>query len=173
MRTKVTMRRPRNWKAVKGHGKMIRHAADVTIAGSRLSLKVLVFRSNPDLSRFWDRALGLGRLPRNTLGAVNKLSTTVYASPDYARPVRREVDGRYYAVMGLVAGKGTTHEVVVHESVHAAFAFAERLGARNPYINPDQDEEAVCYPAGKIACEVTRWLHEVGEFTWGRPAKAA
>lgn len=59
-----------------------------------------------------------------------------------------EVDARYYCVMGFTLAN-LTAEVIAHESVHAAYAYAKRR-ARTGWDEAilDMDEEAVAYPAG-------------------------
>lgn len=166
MRTRVTSHLPRDWKAIPKHGALIKHAADLRAPylGTRLRLKLLVFRDVADLRQFWKKAMGRGELGRRVIGCVNDLRATVYGKPDYTKPVRVEVDARYYAVLALVAGRGTNVEVVAHEAVHAAYAFDRRLGKRNRFIDPNQGEECIAYPAGHITAAVVKWLRDIGEF---------
>lgn len=134
---------------------------------SRLHLKVLVFRTQRDLRRFW--RIGLGKYLGPCLGAVNLLVEDRIDLKD-GRVVERIVDARYFAVMGLVL-RHCCQEVVTHESVHAAIGYAARstrawpsgmdrearkrgVGLRDP---GESANEAVCYAAGRIADRVD-WM---------------
>jgi hypothetical protein len=130
-----------------------------------LFLKLLVFKDPKSLRRFWKRAAPLaagGPLPKSTLGVVAKLSYTVcdYDKSQWPEPYM-ETDRRYFAAMCLVMGH-LGIGVITHESVHAAFNHAARLGTRRgPWAKEAEgdSEELVCYPAGQIARLVTDALY--------------
>lgn len=170
---KVTIRRgglPANWAGLPGAVRAL-GIWDVRVTPrSRLRLKVLVFRTQLDMRRFW--SMGLGRHRQRLgpcLGAVNLLVTD-RIDQETGRVVERMVDGRYFAVMGLVL-RHCCQEVVTHESVHAAIGYAARstrawpsgpdhetgkrgVGLRDP---GESANEAVCYAAGRIA-ERVAWI---------------
>jgi len=119
--------------------------------GSRLFMKMAMFRNNRDLRYFWRHALGSSDLCSRTRGCVRNLATEVtdYSKGPDAKPFM-EVDPRYFAVMGLIQGH-TNDEILCHEAVHAAFAYAKRVGHRNLWAGARTlDEEMICYPAGRI-----------------------
>jgi len=135
---------------------------EIRVSGySRLWIKVLLFRTNRDLCRFFNRNLYSG-LDRDTRGVVSYLGTEVISFKDGKESTWEEVDPRYFAVMGLL----TTHltpEILCHESVHAAFAYARRAGSRNRWPGATgQPDENVCYPAGRIMRFLTEQLKKDG-----------
>lgn len=139
-------------------------AADIFVTGrARLRLKVVVFESTKWLRHFWKEVLGrqddLGRTCR---GAVNGLAyEQISFKPGQPERSTMMVDPRYYAIMGLVKGH-LNMEIITHESVHAAFAYARRHH-RNMWAGQnDLEEENVCYPAGRIARQINIFLHEEG-----------
>ena len=79
-----------------------------------------------------------------------------------------EVDRRYFAAMGLARGH-LGMEIITHESVHAAFAYAKRTGTKNIWTRAVDglDEELVCYPAGNIARRVVTLLDDSGMYKKG------
>jgi hypothetical protein len=107
---------------------------------------------------FWKRQAG-HELGRSTLAAVNPLRIDhlrVRAQGD-PRPDQRwtEVDARYFCVMGFTLGS-LTAEVIAHECVHAAYAFAARRARTWWDERIDQnDEEAIAYPVGLLVTGVT------------------
>ena len=138
----------------------------------KLYMKLLVFRNRTELRRFWNKAeptaVG-GGLKRDVVGAVGALSCECqsFAEEDDEldpKPVM-EVDKRYFAVMGLVKDY-LGMEVVTHECVHAAFAYAKRLGPKTPWAKAVEglDEEAVCYPAGRLGRMVVWALLDAGMY---------
>ena len=135
---------------------------DLRFTRGGLALKLLVFRNRRDLYRFWSRAepTCLGGLTPDAAGACSSFSSIV--DPCNGKPVYSEVDGRYFAAMGLCAGH-LGMEIVTHESVHAGFAYARRKG-KKPWDTgfDDLDEENVCYPAGAVARMVVKTLDEAG-----------
>lgn len=144
--------------------------ADIRLSrGSRLAMKLLVFASKAELRRFW-RTLNGFDLGRHCVGAVNGLASEVI---DFRKgrqgKSRMEVDPRYFCLMGLVRGK-IDAEIITHEAIHAGFAYAKRVKHRNMWrAAHDFDEEHICYPAGRIALEVSRVLYRGGML--GRKAK--
>lgn len=133
---------------------------------SRLRLKVLVFRTLLDLYRFWDH--GVSPTRHNYQGIVAGLG--VYrinyqkGGPPAGTNHRFEADPRYFAVMGLCV-KHLGSEVTTHEIVHAAFAYAERVGKKHA-IAParSNDSEAICYPAGRLARRLNIALYDSGMY---------
>ena len=146
-------------------------AADIFVTGSaRLRLKAVVFERQADLRHFWRHVLGRkGDLGPKCLGAVNGLG---YERIDITGGRERSTlvcDHRYFAIMGLVLGH-LNMEIVTHESVHAAFAYARRH-RKDLWCSPGElEEESVCYPAGIIAKSINAWLHDEGLYERkGRP----
>lgn len=137
-------------------------AADIKVTGSgRLRLKVVVFENKKSLRHFWAEVLGSRNdLGRTCCGAVNGLAYEVITiRPGKPERTTMMVDPRYFAIMGLVKGH-LGMEIVTHESVHAAFAYARRH-ARNMWIDSDRlEEENVCYPAGRIARSINNFLRK-------------
>lgn len=152
-------------KSIRSHPKArgIVSAADIFVTGrARLRLKAVVFKRQADLVHFWKHVLGQPHLGPKCLGAVNGLGYEQITVRAGGRERSTLVcDPRYFAIMGLVLGH-LNMEIVTHESVHAAFAYARRQ-RKDLWVSPgDLEEEAVCYPAGIIAKRVNAWLHEEG-----------
>lgn len=172
MRKKVTTRLPRCWSA---HPKASGIVAEFDVCprkGSPLACKVLVFKDAKTMARNAKYMLGFASLtPKlvdgNTLGEcrgfVNPLSATCekWARDGSLEYAYVEVDKRYFAVMGLTADAVCT-EHVVHESVHAGFAYAKRVKCDWDARALSFDEEEVCYPAGVIAVAINNELHKRG-----------
>lgn len=149
---------PRTFCALPGAEKAVL-VGDVRVTRcSRLSMKLLVFERKRDLHRFWKDGLGSGGLSGDCIGAVFDPSIEVVrvAKDGTESDHRRLVDPTYFAIMGLIRTR-LELEVVVHESVHAAFAYMRRAGGRM-WPNSDNPEEWVAYPAGKIASGVMALL---------------
>jgi hypothetical protein len=126
---------------------------------SRLQAKVLVFKNRTHLKKFWDKNLRNG-LGSRVCAAVNALAC------ECCNPVtgetRMEVDPRFFCVMAFNL-KDLSMEIIAHESVHAGFAYARRIGKRTLFENAlEFDEEEVAYPAGEIAAELNRVFHDKG-----------
>ena len=98
-------------------------AADIFVTGgARLRLKAVVFERQSDLRHFWRTCSVASELRPKCLGAVNGLG---YERIDVAGGRERSTlvcDPRYFAIMGWCWA--TNMEIVTHESVHAAFAYA-------------------------------------------------
>lgn len=129
---------------------------------SRLRAKLLLFDDVPNLREFWKRKLHQ-EIP-DALAAVSRLSVSQYVfdgkgGERYAYEV---YDPRYYCVIGLSV-PNLTVEVLMHEAVHAGFAWAKRA-KRSPWdaCALELDEEAVCYPAGQVANDVLFALQKHG-----------
>jgi hypothetical protein len=142
-------------------GLLLEH--DIGVGHGRLRAKLLVFRNCTALRRFWRDALGRPDLGRCCRGAVNGMFIEVH---EYRKrqPVRTylECDPRYFCVIGLVRGY-LSMEIISHEAVHAGFNYAKRK-SRTPWDEQAQhmDEEAICYPSGRIAAEINRVIHMAG-----------
>lgn len=133
--------------------------------GSRLFAKLLIFDSRKSLRYFWAECLGCGELGRYCCGAVNSLIQEVEFVKKGCRPVGKrhlEADARYFCVIGLIEGH-LGAEVISHEAVHAGFSYAKRI-RRSPWDIEAKhfDEEAVCYPAGRVSAEIARFLWAKG-----------
>ena len=130
--------------------------SDIQINRGRLRLKLLVFYKPVQLRAFWKNVLGKDSLGKGCLGAVNSLQVMCENPATGAR--RKEVDGGYFAIMGLCA-EHLGMEILSHEAVHAGFAYAQRVGNHSPWHDAfDLDEEHLAYPTGRVACEVLRTL---------------
>lgn len=142
------------------------HEADLRITpGAKLCAKLLVFHDQRGLLRFWKFALDY-QLDEDCHGAVNSLCYQVIdIKPGQPERSRLVVDPRYFCVIGLVKRR-LSMEVICHEAVHAAYAFAKR-GARAPWDKhaKDFDEEGIAYPAGIIARRINAALWDAGLFT--------
>lgn len=136
--------------------------ADVTATPKgRLAAKVLVFASPSDLRRFWRDVLGKPDLGKACVGAVNALGREGYFVDDDGTVTNRRwiCDPRYFCIIALSA-RHLTMEVITHESVHAGFCYARRLG-RDPWNDERKlGEEDIAYPAGRIAAGINRWLYD-------------
>lgn len=133
---------------------------DLKIGFSKLRAKLLVFDKASNLRRFWSGPLGKGDLGRYCKGAVNGLSTEFTSfRKGKKEEAWIEADPRYYCVIGLVSGH-LYGEIICHESVHAAFNYAKRI-RKSPWdeCSRDFDEEEICYPAGRIAAEISNLIH--------------
>lgn len=131
------------------------HEADIGI-GSRLKLKLLVFKTPLMLRSFWKSGLGKSELGKGCLGAVNSLG---YELRKGGRTVH-VYDPRYFAIMGLCVDH-LGMEIITHESVHAGISYAQRTGYRNLWHDPmDMDEEKIAYPVGRIARNVVLSLRK-------------
>lgn len=130
-------------------------------AGSKLIMKLLVFKNKTKLQQFWKNDLSHSKnLGRYCVEAVNQLATECIDFNGEKETCRSEVDKRFFCVMGLCLGN-LSMEIICHESVHAGLAYARRVGKMSPFKNGmDMEEEYICYPAGRIAGEINRILHE-------------
>lgn len=128
----------------------------------RLAAKLLVFDRPRSLHRFWKRVNPSERLGRNRLGVVNSLSRERLSfRGGKERPAVYEGDRRYFCLIGLCVGH-LTMEILTHESVHAGFCYAKRVGRNLFGPAAEFDEERIAYPAGIIAASVNRYLHKKG-----------
>lgn len=132
------------------------HEDDIGI-GSRLKMKLLVFKTPSMLRSFWKSGLGKASLGKGCLGAVNSLGFELQKSDGSTVHV---FDPRYFAIMGLCADH-LGMEIITHEAVHAGISYAKRTGYRNLWHDPmDMDEEKIAYPVGKIARNVVLSLRK-------------
>lgn len=131
---------------------------DVRVNRGRLRAKVLVFDKPASLHRFWKVGLRKGALGTRCLGAVNALGCycSKFSKAGEIRTI--ETDHRYFCVIGLVVGH-LSMKVITHESVHAAFAFANRKSrAWWDKEAKSNDEESIAYPVGEIASGIVGLL---------------
>lgn len=121
---------------------------------SKLKMKFLIFENCKLLTEFFE---GLGDSPTTMFdqgaqaaGMVCNFMTVHYPEGDEKRAYMT-ADGKYFAWMGISKGY-LSMEIICHESVHAGFSYAKRVG-RIPFGNvvEDFDEELVCYPSGRVA----------------------
>jgi hypothetical protein len=76
-----------------------------------------------------------------------------------------ECDPRFFCAMAFNL-KDLSMEVIAHESVHAGFAYARRIGKRTLFEEAlNFDEEGIAYPAGVIAAELNRVFHNKGFYS--------
>lgn len=143
-------------------GKGICCQGDIRVNAGRLRAKLVVFETNKDMRAFWRKHCRNG-LCRRTLGAVNSLAREVIEiSPGEPDRYRTEVDARYFCIIGLLR-KHLTMRVISHESVHAAFAFAKRRTRSHwDALAVSFDEEAIAYPVGEIARNITLFIQKRG-----------
>lgn len=100
------------------------------------------------------------------MGAVNQLccERIIFFGKKSKKAERHwiEADPRYFCVIGLVKGF-LSMEIICHEAVHAGLAYAKRH-KRTPWDEhiANFEEEALCYPSGKIAAEINRAIHDAG-----------
>jgi len=121
-----------------------------------LYLKALIFKDRLSMRRFWRVALESSRLTKKTAAVCTTLSSIVTYSEQKGKPQLpplRKVDARYFAVLGFVQGD-VTMEHIVHESVHAAYAYSHRVRNRLEWPDSHEPEEEVAYPAGHIASKL-------------------
>ena len=132
------------------------HEADISI-GSRLKMKLLVFKTPAMLRSFWKSGLGKASLGKGCLGAVNSLGLELRKRDGSTVHV---FDPRYFAIMGLCVDH-LGMEILTHESVHAGISYAKRTHYRNLWHDPmDMDEEKIAYPVGRIARNVVLSLRK-------------
>lgn len=131
------------------------HIADLRfVKGKRLYLKLAVFDTPKNLRAYWKTLRG-HTVDKGCVGVVNSFASLHYPTD---KPAYVTGDKRYFAVMCLCK-KYLSMEVVCHESVHAAFAFAKRHSVKAWEIHAkENDEESICYPAGAIAAAINREL---------------
>jgi len=129
-------------------------------ARGHLFAKLLIFKNQRELQRWWHRGLKKPGLGRYTVGAVNGLfrwSERHRANNGWS-PRMTYTDPRYFCVIGL-AKTHLTMEVICHEAVHAGFCYAKRV-KRTPWMDAKAfDEEEVAYPAGVIARKINAILY--------------
>lgn len=123
------------------------HEDDIDI-GSRLKMKLLVFKTPAILRSFWKSALGKPSLGKDCRGAVNSLGFELRKRDG---KVVHIFDPRYFAIMGLCVDH-LGMEILTHESVHAGISYAKRTKKRNLWHDPmAMNEEQIAYPVGRIA----------------------
>lgn len=129
---------------------------------ARLRCKLLVFKTPTALRRFWRDALGRGELGRGCAGCVSALACqiTSFRNGIESAPYV-EADPRYFCVIGLTQGN-LSMEVISHESTHAGFAHAKRHKGDFWTDASEMGEESICYPAGRIAAAINRFLNKHG-----------
>lgn len=127
-------------------------------------MKLLVFKNNRDLNRFWVKGLGKGSLGKDASGAVQSLGYETWRIAQDGTETLEEVrlDPTYFAVMGLIRGN-LGMEVITHECGHAAFAYQARVPKGN-WPDRDNPQEHFCYPLGRIARGVVSLLADADLF---------
>ena len=143
----------RQWKTIIAEG-------DIAVRPSaKLHAKLLIFETTKDLRTFW-KSIGHD-IGAKTLGAVNALSHEIHSFSKDGEKSWMECDPRYFCIIGLVK-KHLRMEIICHESIHAGFAYAKRRRGDFWTHAREMDEESVCYPAGRIASAINRFLHDRG-----------
>ena len=150
---------PRIW-AEHPKAKGILGEAEIRVSEhSRIRAKLLVFRSNKAMRDFFRDVLDRpGAVCKKTQGICCPL-TMIWMKYDGTEEWK--CDPRYFCVVGLIKSHLTT-EIIVHESVHAGFAYMARQNAKQWSKTDAMDEEEVCYPAGRIANGINQFLHSEG-----------
>jgi hypothetical protein len=134
---------------------------DLSIVGSKLKAKLVVFKTRKGLRAFW-RAFSTYELGRSAMGAVSQLSCEVILSHKGRERRFTEVDPRYFCVIGLVK-EFLSMEIICHEATHAGIAFAKRAKRTAWDHRIDEfDEESICYPTGMLAAEINRAIYGAG-----------
>lgn len=148
------VRLPRIWKTHPDVGTL---DGEFDLPLGSLYAKLLVFQKSSDLHRWWKVGIKSPLPKGKTLAAVNGLFHEVI--PVNGKPYL-SVDPRYFCVIALTR-KYLSMEVITHESVHAACCFMKRK-SRTPWADLAKvnDEEALAYPAGRIAAAINRVLHK-------------
>lgn len=139
----------------------ILHEVDLRVTPrARLLFKTLIFKNSSALRQFWKLSLGRDELGRWTQGAVWATFYTATASTDFRTVLI--VDERYFCLIGLVRTH-LTMEILSHEAVHAAYAYERRV-KRTPWEEYVRNfpEEAIAYPAGRIAAALNREIYRAG-----------
>lgn len=156
---------PRNFSGHSKGGKILAET-DIAIRGhdspraiGRLRAKLLVFRTRRDMHAFSRDALGVNN--NCAVGFVHELYREVInLKGDGKREHIAYVDPRYFALICLVQGH-LTMEVITHEACHAGIYFSQR--SRHQWPNQKHaPSEAICYPTGRIASAINRFLHDKG-----------
>lgn len=159
---------PRDWSTLPGSEGLI-FQGDVAVSKrSSLRAKVLLFRDLESMGRFWRLGLGRPALSHDTLAVSNPLTVTVHFCKVKGKPQRPpevRVDPRYFCALGFAKG-ALTPEFIIHESVHAGFAYSRRVRGKHEWLD-DNEEERVCYPAGRIADGIIRMFSKEGLFNEG------
>jgi len=129
---------------------------------SRIRAKLLVFKSNAGMRRFFKNVLDNHTACKRTLGMCCPL-TVEHIKFRKNKPDQMiwEVDPYFFCVVALIQGH-LKMEIITHESVHAGFAYAARQNQKQWQKGDVLDEEEVCYPAGRIAYGINLFLHNEG-----------
>jgi hypothetical protein len=127
---------------------------------SRLRAKLLVFKNNKAMRRFFKDVLEKPYVvcPK-TLGICCSLS--VICENAITGKQIWEGDPRYFCMIGLLH-EHLRMEIITHESVHGGFAYAARQNQKQWVKGDALDEEEVCYPAGIIASQINVFLDREG-----------
>lgn len=127
---------------------------------ARLRAKLVVFDTNKNLRRFWNKVLYTPDLGESCGGAVNALERTcIRFLKNGTEESHIQRDPLYFCLIGLLKNHLTT-EVICHESVHGAFALQRRRSGVLWSGQQDMPEEAVCYPAGILASLINFEIHK-------------
>lgn len=155
---------PRNFSDHPEGGKILAET-DIAIRGhdspraiGRLRAKLLVFKTRRDMYGFIKQALGSNGL--GALGFVSQLVEERLTFKGGRASTTLMIDPRYFCVICLVQGY-LTMEIITHEACHAGIYFSQR--SRHQWPNQkDAPSEAICYPTGRIASAINRFLHDRG-----------
>ena len=156
---------PRDWSSIPGSEGLILQSDIAVSKASSLRAKVLLFKDLQSMHRFWKVGLSRPALPSNTLAVSNALTEHVFfykVKGKPQRPPELQVDPRYFCALGFCLDHLKV-DYIVHESVHAAFAYSRRVRGRHHWFDDDAEgEERICYPAGRIAEAIATTFHKKG-----------
>lgn len=135
--------------------KDVKLEANIRLGSSKLLCKVLVFKNQTQLRRFW-RDLRNETIPRECRAISCPLMVEVVG----VMQTWIEVDPAFFEIICLSV-TDLDSEVIVHEAVHAAFAYHNRVKRKKIWPDVDEQmEECICYPAGLIAASINDMLHK-------------
>lgn len=150
---------PREFMGHPAGGAIVAEADIAVTSNPMLRAKLLVFSGPSAITKFWREALSRN-LGRGCLGAVTKLQfETLTFRKDGTEHRRVKRDRRYFCIIGLSV-KHLSMEIITHESVHAGYAYRERVPSKGWPGSRHMPEEAVCHPARRIAAAINRFLYK-------------
>lgn len=136
------------------------HEFSIRITPRGKAAKVLVFKNNSGMNKFWKGALGSFGIGRDTGALVTPLYSDCYfIDEDKERHVTL-VDRGFFCVVGFRSDL-LTEEVVAHEAVHVGTCHSETSRTKWPG-QEDKDDERIAYPAGRFYSQTVRKLRALG-----------
>lgn len=148
---------PRDFSGLPGGEGLVYQAEIKVTPRARLAAKLLVFKSNAALRKFWRSGLKQPPLCGQTMGVVQALARTWEKRDAEGNLIDTctECDPRYFCIIALIQTE-LWLEYVSHEAGHAAFAYAKRAKKDFWPHSLDNHEEQFCYPLGRI----TKGIHD-------------